>query len=194
MKKKENTSETVNDEREKLRLLRRDLAQDLIKGPERLIIDRGSDEQLDQLNLVYELLSDGRLDKASLKIIANEVQRHPSQFYLKYYEELYRLLRIERDPKVYYKPRIIADITNEVIYGRFEKSILPSLRIRNNYVAYCIRANKHYQLLTSEGILILQNFISESIEAMIECTDYYQFRLLMFTRHGVPYQTEMYKS
>jgi len=194
MKEEEKKTEIISGQQEGLKVLRRDLAQDLIKGPERLIVDKGSDEQLDQLNLVYELLREGKIDKTSLKIIANKVQRHPSQFYLKYYEELYRLLVIDRDPKIYFKPKIIAEITNELIYGRFEKSVLPSLRIRNNYVAYCIRANKHYQLLTSEGILILQQFISQSIDAMMECQDYYQFRLLMYSRHNVQYQKDLFKS
>jgi len=178
----------IKEERESLQLL-------LIQGTEDLIVDKGSDKYLDRLNEKVKLISGVEISLNEIRrVITANLQSHPSQFVLDFYIEIYRLMGWkDRDPSSYIKPKEVADITNEVIYGRFSKDILPTLQQMNYYVGFCVRAHRHYQFLNKDGIAQLSTYIDQAISTMKDCETYYQFRIKMFKEYGVPYQTELFR-
>jgi hypothetical protein len=175
----------LQEERENLQLL-------LIQGAENLINDKFSDKFLDKQNEKIKLISGVEISlKRAREILTFIAQNHPSQFDLDFYISVFRIMNLEGDPSHYFKDRKVADFTNEVIYGRFDKEILPTLQRMNNYVGYCIRAKHHYQFLNDEGILKLQEYIQEAKDVMNSSTSYYEFRVKMYNLYNVPYQIQM---
>lgn len=150
-------------------------------------LDRQKKEDIEKILGKSESLSISEVEQ----YVINSSQKHPPQFYLEFYEEAYRILGIvDKDPKDYIKPRVIADITNETVYGRFDKTVLPSLQQLNKYKGYCLRVDRHYQFLNKEGIKLLQQYIHDAKEVMKTCTTYYDFRKKMGVQYGIPYQAE----
>ena len=138
---------------------------------------------------IIELVGGGKL---SLSVLASLPQKHPSQFTLEYYTPVFRILNLDGDPSEWNKPKEVADFTNEVIYGRYEKDVLPTIRLHNKYIGYCIREHKNYKFLNEKGLFMLQTFIHEAIDTLSECDTYYQFRIKMFEKYKLPYQIEIF--
>jgi len=66
---------------------------------------------------------------------------------------------------------------------RFTKEGLLKLQGLNPYVHMFARSFKHFQFLSDEGKVMLDQFIEEATECMKECTTWYEFRL----KYGVKY-------
>lgn len=194
IKKKEIISnDNLEEKKELLKQDRQTLQQVLIELAESKIHNKFSDKNLDRESLKRKLLSGEITLKQAGSVISSHLKKHPSQFMVEYYAETYRLLGItDKDPAKYFKPKIIADITNETIYGRFDYEVLQTLQQVNFYTGYCIRANKHYQFLNDDGIFQLQGFIADSIRIMKTCSTYYEFRKAMYNEYGVPYQMQLF--
>jgi hypothetical protein len=105
-----------------------------------------------------------------------------------FFSEIARLSEIKFDPKKYTKPAFVGKIIREIIYGRFDKSVLPALKAVNPAYTNGIRPRKLYHYLTLEGIILLEKYRDEAIEVMKTCSSMYEFRQKLFQQHGVPYQ------
>ena len=176
------------------RLIERDnLQKQLLFATEQKIKDKGSDKSLDREILKIELQGGSIIDLNEInKVISHKLKEYHVMFPRAYYEEMFRLNRWAVTDNYQTKPHKAAIYTNEIIYGRFSKDILPTLQVINPYVKYCKRQHKHFQFLTDEGQELLKRFIDEAVETMKECDDWYQFRVLLNQKHKVPYQTELY--
>lgn len=136
-------------------------------------------------------LADGRV--IDINVLASEWQSHDPQYTVKFYTPLLRLLNLPGDPSSFTdrRNRKIADFKNQVIWGRFEKEQMDTLRRKNKYGGYYIRRHWYYQGLNDNGILKLQQFIGEATDLMNDCTDYYEFRKRIYKEYGVPYQIQI---
>lgn len=89
------------------------------------------------------------------------------------------------------KPHVIAQYTNEIIYQRFSKEVLPMLQHLNPYCAMGFRMHKHFQWLTPEARVYLLRFIDEAIAVMRTCTNWYEFRIKYGKQFGLSFQLKM---
>ena len=105
-----------------------------------------------------------------------------------FFSEINRLSEIKFDPAEYIKPPFVGEIICEIIYGRFDKSILPALRAVNPAYTNGIRPRKLYHYLTPEGLALLAQYRDEAIEVMNSCSTMYEFTQKLFKQYGVPYQ------
>lgn len=110
-----------------------------------------------------------------------------------FFSEIARLSEVKFDPTEYIKPAFVGEIVCEVIYGRFDKSILPALRALNPAYTNGIRPQKLYHYLTVEGLALLEQYRDEAIDVMKSCSTIYEFRKKLFQQYGVPYQIEAFK-
>ncbi|GAB3637299.1 hypothetical protein GCM10027422_28890 [Hymenobacter arcticus] len=107
-----------------------------------------------------------------------------------FFSEINRLSDEKFDPIVYIKPIFVGKILREIIYGRFDKSVLPALRAVNPAFTNGIRPRKLYHYLTPEGIVLLEQYRDEAIKVMETCSTMYEFRQKLFQQYGVPYQIQ----
>lgn len=105
-----------------------------------------------------------------------------------FFSEIARLSDVKFDPKEYIKPAFVGRLICEVIYNRFDKSVLPALRAVNPAYTNGIRPRKLYHHLTLEGILLLERYRDDAIDIMKACSNLYEFREKLFQQYGVPYQ------
>lgn len=165
----------------------------LLQSPEAKIQDRFSDKNLDRRNEI-ELLS-GRvinLDeerKALQKVIANALKEYAPRVPQEYYRQIFRLNNwIIPEGKIQEKPSIVGRFTNEIIYDRYNKSILPELKRLNPYIKLGMRNFKHFQWLTEEGQSLYDGYIQDAICVMKESSDWYDFRIKHSQKFGVTFQ------
>ncbi|AMR33673.1 hypothetical protein A0256_20685 [Mucilaginibacter sp. PAMC 26640] len=193
MKEKNKAQLNLDARKQRIEESRQDLQQWLLKGPDGRILDKGSDRSLDRDNLKHRLLGGGEFSIAEIKkVLSENIQNHPPQFVSDFYIEIFRLLRLDGNPRDFIKPKEVADFTNQVIYSRFNKEVLPTIQAMNKYVGYCIRLNKNYQYLNNEGVKQLRVYIDQAIETMKESTTHYQFRQSMFKKYNLPYQVDLF--
>lgn len=140
-------------------------------------------------------LQDGRqFTIGELKLLSNERRPYSPLFpnSVPYFSEIYRLNGWGHlDPKNYNKPSIVGKWTNEMIYGRFPKEILPALQYLNPFTGK-FRKDKHFQYLTEEGQQFVVQYRDETIEIMKKCSDWYEFRQKLHDAYGVPYQIQLF--
>ncbi|MFD1469900.1 P63C domain-containing protein [Hymenobacter caeli] len=105
-----------------------------------------------------------------------------------FFSEINRLSEVKFDPTEYIKPAFVGEIICEIIYGRYDKSVLPALRAVNPAYINGIRPRKLYHYLTPEGLALLAQYRDEAIEVMKSCNTMYEFRQKLFKQYGVPYQ------
>jgi len=153
------------------------------------MLDKPRDRQKEQL--ITQLISGAEI------VFSDEAENHPSQYPQLLYSEIYRVFKINGDPKEWRKDKKVADFTNEFFYGcRFGKDVLPTLRDRNKYLSYgfCIGARKHYHYFNDKGIYMLKTFIDQTIEVLESCTEEYEFRKKMFEQYQVPLQKDLFRN
>lgn len=145
-------------------------------------------------NEVIELLDGRRFTIGELQVISMEALPYYPKFPndVPFYSKLYKLLGLDSDPHSYYKPKIIAKITNEIIYSRFKQEVIPVFDTLNPLDSYGKRKKKNHQYLTSEGQEQLIMFRDQAIEVMNESRDYHDFRVKMFERYDVPFQMSLF--
>lgn len=107
-----------------------------------------------------------------------------------FFSEINRLSDIKFDPTEYIKPLFVGEIICAIIYGRFDKSVLPTLRAVNPAYTNGIRPRKLYHYLTPEGLALLAQYRDEAIEVMKSSSTMYEFRQKLYKQYGVPYQME----
>lgn len=95
--------------------------------------------------------------------------------------------------RTYRKPILGAKTINQTVYSRFGKDIFQYIQEKNPYVNYCTRRYKHYKFLNENGIILLEGFIKDALQAINESTTVHEFRVKMFTQHGVNYQMDIFE-
>ncbi len=172
------------------------LRQSLLFKTEGLIKDKGSDSSLDILHEKIQLISGVEISISGIrKIISNSLRNYKPKFRLEYYEEIFRLngWNIE-DAKKYYKPKEVALYTNEIIYGRFPKEVLPVIQWKNPFINFTQRANKNFQWLTEDGEIKLLNFIDDSVRVMKTSSEWHEFKVKYANEFGLPFQMSLFDS
>lgn len=167
----------------------------LLQSPEEKILERGSDKTLDRKNEI-ELLSGKIINidaerEALSKIIANAIKDYSPRVPQEYYRQIFRLNNWDiPEGKISEKPSIVGTFTNQIIYDRFNKAVLPELKRLNPYVRFGIRNFKHFQLLTDEGRVLYDKYIKDAIEVMKECKEWYEFRIKHSAKFGISFQLD----
>jgi hypothetical protein len=173
---------------------RQELKQLILELTEQRIEEKFSDKILDRENEKIRLISGVEISISEFKIfIAESTQVYSKKFPKEFYREINRLNNWNiPESELYLKPPIVGRYTNEIIYGRYPKEILPTLQIINPYVRMGLRAVKHFQWLTQDGQKQLEIFIQEAIIAMKESNDWYEFRIKYAKKYGVPFQLSLF--
>jgi hypothetical protein len=172
---------------------------DLIKGADSRLQNKGSDFELDKRNEIIELLSGKFIDveeeKRKLnKIISQAIRSYSKRVPTEFYKEIFRLNNWTcPDGKYYRKPSIVGRFTNEIIYSRFNLSIISALRKLNPYVKVGKRNYKHFQLMTDEGVQDFDIFIQDAITEMKKCRTWYEFRKSHSEKFGIFFQLDFTK-
>lgn len=148
-----------------------------------------------QLQEIIELQSGLRVSIG--EIVLSQKRPYEAQFpnEVPFYSEIYRVLGLQGNPNDYHKPRIVADWTNEIIYGRFDRLVITKLKALNPTLAGSFhRKDKHFQYLNGEGLKYLVQFRDEAIALMKTFAngEGYAFRKKLFEEYGVPYQTDLF--
>lgn len=153
-----------------------------------------SDERIDREAQKIELRSGKFIDVLELeKVIRDAINKYEPRFPSDYFKHIYRLNGWEvPDVMPYRKRSIVGTFTNEIIYGRFKQDVLPALRLLNPYVVTGQREHKHHQFLTDDGLKKLDRFLAETIVLMSQSDTWNEFRLKLFNKFGIPYQTTVF--
>lgn len=176
----------------------RQLKLKLLQSPEEKIQDRFSDKNLDRKNEI-ELLSGKILNldeeqEAVQKIITNALKEYSPRVPQEYYRQIFKLNKwIIPDGKIKEKPSIVGRFTNEIIYDRYNKAVLPELKRLNPYIALGMRNFKHFQWLSEEGQSLFDGYIQDAISVMKECSDWYGFRIKHSEKFGITFQLDWQK-
>jgi len=110
-----------------------------------------------------------------------------------FYREINRLNKWDiPESELYLKPPIVGKYTNEIIYGRYPKEVLPLLQNLNPYVRIGYRYVKHFQWLTETGQKQLEGFIKDSVDTMKKCNNWNEFRIRYAREFGVPFQLSIF--
>ena len=165
----------------------------LLESPEAKIQDRFSNKNLDRKNEI-ELLSGKVINldeerEALKKVIANALKEYSPRVPQEYYRQIFRLNNWPiPEGKIKEKPSIVGRYTNEIIYDRYSKSVLPELKRLNPYITSGMRNFKHFQWLTEEGQTLYDSYIQDAISVMKDSNDWYDFRVKHSENFGVTFQ------
>lgn len=170
----------------------------LLRSPEDKIQERFSDKNLDRKNEI-ELLS-GRFinieeeQEAIRLMIATALKDYSPRVPQEYYKQIFRLNGWKiPEGKIKEKPSAVGKYTNEIIYSRYNRVILPELKRLNPYVTLGKRNFKHFQLLTEEGQALFDVYVNDAIEVMKQSSDWYDFRIKHSQKFGVTFQLDLLK-
>ena len=168
--------------------------QSLLFRTEDLIPNKGSDSSLDLLHDKIQLIKGVEISISGLnKYIAETIAEYKPLFTLEFYQQIFRLNGWDVElAKEYNKPPEVAQYTNEIIYGRFPKEILPVIQWRNPYQQYMRREFKNFQMLTDEGREKVKGFIEDSIRVMKSCSAWHEFKVKYATEFGLPFQLSLF--
>jgi hypothetical protein len=142
-----------------------------------------------------ELIGGSHVSLGSLKALLVEKRqpyepRFPNS--IPFFSEIFRLNGwYDLDPTDYIKPKEVGGWLNELIYDRFSQAVLPTVR-KLNPKKGSGRVYKHFQFLTAEGQVELEQYRDEAIALMKECSTWSEFRVKLHKAHGVPYQGELF--
>jgi len=171
------------------------LRQQLALGPDLLIKRKASDKYLDQRIEKIELINGEVIDLIKLRqFIDSKINAYAKKFGQEFYKEIFRLngWKIPENGVIYRKPSVVGKFTNEIIYGRFPKEVLPQLQGNNKYNDIGMRLYKHFQFLTPDGILKLEKFIFESVLVMKKCHHWDEFVSEHAKKFGYPFQKSIF--
>jgi hypothetical protein len=175
---------------------RLELSQLIIKLTEQKSIaeSRFNDDRIDRERDKVQLLGGAEISLKQIRqLIAGKLNEYDPPFRVEWYEQVFRLngWPVE-NAKDFIKPAEVADYTNEVIYGRFPKGILPVLQKLNPFVGLNVRAHKNYQYLTVDGYNDVVKYIDQSHTMMKDCKTWYEFRMRYSKEYGVYFQSQMF--
>jgi hypothetical protein len=173
---------------------RQELKQLILDLTEQNIVDKFSDKNLDRENEKIRLISGVEISISGFNaFIAKKIQAYAPRVPKEFYRQINRLngwIIPEKD--LYLKPPIVGRYTNEIIYGRYPREILPTLQILNPYVRMGLRTVKHFQWLNESGQKQFDTYIQEAIIEMKECNSWYEFRVKYTRMYGVPFQLSLF--
>lgn len=175
-----------------------DLRSGLVINADKLIYEQYADIQLDFENEKRGLIGGGFISIADYNsLIYKEAKKWGSKFKKEYFEAVLILYGIKKEvaevmAKKYRKPRFVAVFNNEVIYGRFDSTVLPILQDRNPYTGYCIRRHKHYHFFPMNLVDNLVQYLKDATDLMKTCTSPLEFRKQYYSLYKVPYQRELF--
>jgi hypothetical protein len=177
-----------------LKEIRQEQQQLILDLTEQQIVDKFSDKNLDRENEKIKLISGAEISISGFKAYINEmVQQYSPVFPKEFYREIFRLMGWNiSESELYLKPPIVGRYTNDIIYGRFPREILPTLQILNPYIRIGMRAVKHFQWFTDNGQQKLKVIIQEAINEMKESNNWYEFRAKYARKYGVPFQLSLF--
>lgn len=177
-------------------LNRKQLALFILQKTEEKVEEKGSDKNLDRQLQKIELLSGAVIVPQQIKEIINRAaKKYEITFPLDFYRELNQKVPWARsDKELHNRPWKIGRITNEIIYDRFPKDILPTLQHLNPYVHMWAREYKHFQFLTEEGKSLLEQYITDSISMMKSTTTWYDFRIKYAMRYRLSFQLSCFEN
>lgn len=181
----------------KIKEERKELQQLLIQLADEKTEERFSDKNLDKVNEKIKLISGEIVAPAEIARTISESAREYSPVFTvetEYYSEMYRLKKWNvEDAKKYYKPPIVGKYTNELIYNRFSKEVLPILQHRNPFIGDTwLRKHRHFQWLTEDGQKQIEKFIREAVDVMKTCETWYEFRVKFFVEYNVSFQADAF--
>jgi hypothetical protein len=171
------------------------LRQQLTIGPDLLIEKKASDKSLDQRIERIELINNEVIDLKQLRQFINgKIEKYTKKFGQEFYSEIFRLngWAIPVNGKISHKPGVVGKFTIDIIYGRFPKEVLPELQENNKYNEIGMRLYKHFQFLSPEGLLKLEQYIAESVDVMKRCSYWDEFVKEHAKRFGHPFQTSLF--
>jgi hypothetical protein len=171
-----------------------ELFQFLVEGPEKRVRQKSSKEEQEKEFERLALLGASQIFIENVKnFVLFSAKAHQVTFPQAFYKEMFRLKGWKiQGANIYRKPWLVAKYTIEVIYGRFTKDIIMAIQLQNPYVGSGIRRFKHFQYLNEAGQKKLEQFIDEAVELMRDSSNWYEFRVKMFQKYGVPYQMDLF--
>ena len=177
---------------------RQELSSLLIQRADEKTEAKFTDKYLDRENEKIKLQNGKEISIREIreihKIIAQQLQEYEVMYDREYYAETFRLNGWEIPKgKIRFKPPIVGQYTNEIIYARFSKEVLPALQVLNPYIGFGLRLNKHFQWLTPEGKVMLETFIQDAIRFMKTCSTWYEFRIKHSKEFGLSFQLDVFK-
>lgn len=142
---------------------------------------------------ITELLGGRKISLYEIeKVIAQRAQDYSVKFISSYYDEIFRLNGWTGPSSR--RPNIVAVWTNDLIYARFSKDVLPTLQILNPFIDLGIRNYKHFQWLNDRGVEMLEGFIRDAIRLMKTCNTWYEFRMKYAQEFNLPVQLKMFEN
>ncbi len=134
-----------------------------------------------------------------LRLVSVEPSPYEPEFsYSKseYFKELYRIYYPERDYTEYPKPWYMSQLFRDLIYGRFDKTILPALdKLSPLLSGTKARKHKLFQYLNTTGKDELRQYRDDTVKIAQDCPDGqpYEFRKRLYVAHRVPYQLKVFE-
>lgn len=198
--KQKSTPSTTTDKSKKLSKKLLKIAQDeaerqlLLFKKEEFISSKGKDSSLELLTDKITLMNNVQLSISGLnKYVSQQKAEYKPIFTLEFYQEIFRLKGWDMEKaKDYTKPKEVADYTNNFVYGRFPKEVLPVIQWKNPYDQYIKRKDKHYQHLTEWGRGKAEQFIYDCIEIMKDSNTWHEFTVKYATKYGFPFQLSLF--
>lgn len=153
-----------------------------------------TDKDLDRYLQKIELLSGVVIDLSKLDVVSNNLLEYAPRFCREFYVQIFRLNSWDtaENGTISKKPPIVGKWTKEIIYGRFNNKVLPTLEYLNPYVRIGLRKHKHHQYLNADGLLKLETFIEDAVQVMKESSTWYEFRVAFYEKFRVPYQVDLF--
>lgn len=174
------------------------LQQFLFDSTEAIIQEKITDESLDRENEKILLTSGKIIDLSEIKknldsYFIAEASVYEKRFPQLFYDEIYRLNKWPIPKNKTIRKYIVGRFTNEIIYMRFTSDGLFKLQYLNPYATMFMRTYKHFQFLSDEGKILLDQFIYEAIECMNECSTWYEFRLKYGQKYNLNVQMRLFE-
>jgi len=152
-----------------------------------------------KIERVVELISGQVIgENYHLDLISASIQPYERHFDQEYWDLICKLWDypiewgksyIERS-----KHKGFADFTNQVIYARFEGSVIRYLQLQNPFIAFAMRRYKLFQFLSIKGQEQMDEFIQQTLVEMRECSSMHKFRLIMLEKYKVAYQPSLFQN
>lgn len=159
-------------------------------------VEKDLDKFFDREKEKIELINGSEIDLAEIRknIVLSPKAYSPKAEFNAYWTEIYiKMGWMVPEKFPYEKPFIIGKITNEIIYQRFSRDVLPTLQKLNPYIRQHVRRYKHHQFLTPEASELLKKYLREATEMMRECNEWYEFRIKYAQTYGLTFQLNAFE-
>jgi len=192
--KQSEVKKTIEEKRLAAQVAKQSLIDSILEQTENLTQHQLTKRNKKKEDEIIELLGGAKISISQIKlVIANAISRYAPIFPAIFYTEIYRLNGWTMPKERFWeKPHKVAIWTNEIIYNRFSKDVLPALQQLNPYIAVGVRANYHHQWLNEIGKQQVEKFIADAVSIMKTCNTWYEFRKAYAKRFGLSVQTELW--